>query len=158
MSLIEVMWSSFKKPILWSVFKKKKKKKSILRMEVIWTNALSVRTAVSARPSLWACSLRKTKLVEEEPACAWGQGGEPPSTYYVPGTGPGASHTMAPFKFPDMPHPTVTVENPSHVIARSAKADKEPRLKRWSVSNTPHFSIPPGLTAVIALMNVSHVK
>lgn len=33
MNLIEVMWSSFKKPILWSVLKKKKK--SILRMEVI---------------------------------------------------------------------------------------------------------------------------
>ena len=137
MNLIEVMWSSFKKPILWSVLKKKKK--SILRMEVIWTNGLSVCTAVSARPSLWACSLHKTKLVEEGPTCAWGQGGEPPSTYYVPSTGPGASHTMASFKFHDMPHPTVTVENPSHCYCKMGQGRQGTKTQALVSLQHPSF-------------------
>ena len=155
MSLIEVMWSSFKKPILWSVLKKKK---SILRMEVIWTNALSVSTAVSARPSFWVCSLRKTKLVEVEPTCAWGREGSLPA--------PTVCQALAQVLHTPRLHLNFMLSHTQRwplraqvsVIARWAKADKEPRFQRWSVSNTPHFSIPPGSTSVIALMNVSHVK
>ena len=113
-------------------------------MEVIWVNALSVCIAVSARPSLSACSLCKTKLAERSPRVHASREGNFPSTYYVPGTVPGVSHTTAPFKFHDMTqdscsHPIVTDEKSATVTERQAKVRQGTKTQTLVSLQHPSF-------------------